>query len=392
MWIGTIPQIMIGIAVGEVIGRLIFFQFRCTWITNVAIVLSGLFVIILMTAVRETATSFTLPHAGVSGIAVSYIGWLFFRMYARKRHGTEPQFRTAKDYTPPTDRAKTYNLEPKIGTEKNDRTQTAWPNGDQLNPTVNDTGDTNIEDKWYITALEEVEDGNQDKALWARALSQNQGSKDGATATYIDFRVAQLRQEFQRKNEEKLKQTKEHGEALEFPPELGVVRSGSGHNRKQTILVVIVVLASLGFIILISTSNQPPSTSTSTSTSTSLSNQNLKTSGLHNVSISNMGRRWICNGDKHGCACPHLVKVTNHFKNITITSLAIEVYEDTFGHKQRSQEDFFFEKGVNTTKYIRPGNTVNMMLLPPNQWCQTAEKHPSATVNLKWRLIGYEGY
>ena len=89
MWIGTIPQILIGIVLGEAIGRLILFRFRCTWITNIVIIISGLFVIILMAAVRETATSFTLPHAGVSGIAVSYMGWLFFRMYARKKRGIE---------------------------------------------------------------------------------------------------------------------------------------------------------------------------------------------------------------------------------------------------------------------------------------------------------------
>lgn len=183
MWIGTIPQILIGIALGEAIGRLIFFRFRCTWITNVAIILSGLFVIILMAAVRETATSFTLPHAGVSGSGVSYMCWLFFRMYARKKHGTEPQIGTLKDDKPPT----------------------GWPNINQPEIPIDDTRDTNFENKWYSIALEEVENSNPDKALWARALSQNQGDTNRATATYIDLRVTRFRQEFQRKEKKKKK-------------------------------------------------------------------------------------------------------------------------------------------------------------------------------------------
>ena len=49
------------------------------------------------------------------------------------------------------------------------------------------------EDAWYEKALEEIENGETVKALWARALAEANGDDGKAKATYIRLQVAQLR-------------------------------------------------------------------------------------------------------------------------------------------------------------------------------------------------------
>jgi hypothetical protein len=129
------------------------------------------------------------------------------------------------------------------------------------------------------------------------------------------------------------------------------------------------------------------------SASTSISNQNFETAGLQQIFISSdMGHRWVCSWKKHECACPHLVKVTNSLKNTTVTSITVEVYENTFGYKTRIRNETFIGANLTFTDHILPGHTRRLILYPPNQWCQAGKANPSATIYPKWRLIGYEGY
>ena len=200
MWIGTIPQILIGIALGEAIGQLILFRFRCTWITNIVIIISGLFVIILMTAVRETATSFTLPHAGVSGIAVSYMGWLFFRMYARKKRSIEShddpflatlKKRESKPNTKSTPNSKgnaptsTVKQSPPSPIEEEDIDQNS----------ENGLDDSDLE--FYEQVRKELEHDQTDKGIWAKAFIGCDGDYERTKASYIRMRVSELKAEQQ---------------------------------------------------------------------------------------------------------------------------------------------------------------------------------------------------
>ncbi|MCK9304426.1 MAG: DUF4190 domain-containing protein [Bacteroidales bacterium] len=45
----------------------------------------------------------------------------------------------------------------------------------------------------YASALEEIEQGNQDKGLWAKALAECDGNTDRAKATYIRFKHQEKR-------------------------------------------------------------------------------------------------------------------------------------------------------------------------------------------------------
>jgi hypothetical protein len=70
------------------------------------------------------------------------------------------------------------------------------------------------EDNLYLQATQEVDEGNQDKALWAKCMALCEGGENKAKYKYIKERVDRLRQDKRKEIEEK-KQENERAKVIE---------------------------------------------------------------------------------------------------------------------------------------------------------------------------------
>ena len=145
---------------------------------------------------------------------------------------------------------------------------------DNIKPTVNnyidqydtdeDSTSNNIanidEDEIYEKVMFEIEEDKKVKSTWAKALSQSDGNKDKAEATYINLRVSQLiddvNQKYKQKHIslEKNKEQKEYKKLLKEEEERvfnNKLVSKKENNEISHALLIAIVMISV-FSILIS--------------------------------------------------------------------------------------------------------------------------------------------
>ena len=84
VFLGTITQILIGVALGEIAGQLIFYRFKFGWKVILSFCLTSFVIwmvlVLAVQIIRETSTQLYLLQSTSGVIGGSFFFWTFFRM------------------------------------------------------------------------------------------------------------------------------------------------------------------------------------------------------------------------------------------------------------------------------------------------------------------------